>query len=70
VRVEPLMIRLACLAPLALIACQQPSDPARNATEAQRQLEAPVTDVDAVPVDENAAAAIGEDDDAPAEGER
>jgi len=64
------MTRFAFLLPLALAACQKPAEPSSNATEAQRQLDAPIKDVDAVPVDETAAAAVGEGDDAPASGER
>jgi hypothetical protein len=49
----------------ALASCQQPSGNVANEAAEQKQLDAPVTDVDAIPVDETAAAAVGENDDAP-----
>jgi hypothetical protein len=60
------MSRLLPLALLGLAACQQPSTNDAAVSEEQKQLDAPVKDVDDIPVDENAAAAVGEGDDAPA----
>jgi hypothetical protein len=54
------------LALLALAACQNQPQATNNVTEEQRRAEAPVKDVDAIPADETAAAAVGEGDGAPA----
>jgi hypothetical protein len=59
------MTRFAPLALIALAACQQPSTNDAAVSEEQKQLDAPVKDIDDIPVDENAAAAVGEGDDAP-----
>lgn len=61
------MMRASFLLPLFLLACSEPQE-AEFSTESEKT-EAPVRDVDEIPVDEGAAAAVGEDDDAPAEGE-
>ena len=63
-------MRTTLLLPLALLACQGPPESNQtNAAEAQQQLDAPVKDVDAIPADETAAAAVGEGDDAPPVGQ-
>jgi PBP1b-binding outer membrane lipoprotein LpoB len=59
------MTRLLLLSILALAACDSRTAEPVNATEAQRQADAPVKDVDVIPADENAAAAVGEGDGAP-----
>jgi hypothetical protein len=59
------MTRLTILPLLALVACENRVPERTNAGEAQRQAEAPVKDVDVIPADENAAAAVGEGDGAP-----
>jgi hypothetical protein len=59
------MTRFALLPLFVLAACQQPSTNDAAISEEQKQLEAPVKDVDDIPVDENAAATVGEGDDAP-----
>ena len=64
------MMRLASALPLLLIACSEPEESTNNASSEQATIEAPVKDIDAIPVDENAAAAVGANDDAPATGER
>ena len=64
------MIRFALALPLALLACSAPEENSNRATKEQEQLEAPIKDIEEVPADENAAAAVGEGDDAPAAGER
>jgi hypothetical protein len=49
------MIRLALLLPLALLACSgPPDDNAANGVEEQRQVDAPVRDVETLPPDETA----------------
>ena len=60
------MIRAAPLLPLLLLAC---SEPPQQGNADEPVAEAPVKDIDEIPVDENAAAAVGEGDDAPAAGE-
>lgn len=59
------MMRLVPLLLFALSACQNEAPAANNAMLEQQQAEAPVRDVDVIPADENAAAAVGEGDDAP-----
>jgi hypothetical protein len=56
------MTRLLLLSLFALAACES-SAPETN--DAQAQADAPVKDVDIIPADENAAAAVGEGDGAP-----
>ena len=52
--------------PLILLAACQPEPPSTNdATTAQQQADAPVRNIEDVPVDETAAAAAGENDGAP-----
>ncbi|HEV2569801.1 hypothetical protein [Sphingomonas sp.] len=60
------MTRVLLLLSMLLAACQQPSTNDAAASEEQKRLDAPVEDVDALPVDETAAAAVGEGDGAPA----
>lgn len=59
------MTRVLLLLPILLASCQQPSTNDAAVSEEQKQLDAPVKDVDALPVDETAAAAVGEGDGAP-----
>lgn len=59
------MRNLILLPMLALAACQNSAPLANNVSEAQREADAPVRDVDVIPADETAAAAEGEGDGAP-----
>lgn len=58
-------MRIIILSLVVLAACQNQAPVANNASEEQRQAEAPVKDVDVIPADEAAAAAVGEGDGAP-----